>query len=218
MKLGHKSRSKHCSVHCDPLNSSIFLRGDITTKTPSLIEEAIQKILRGDPELSDWLFLFINSPGGDSDATSEILHLLDKYIDRLVTIASRDACSGAMLLAQRGTYRFATSPTDFLMHSVYEYPRKVEEDMTDRWHHLKLDEIYTDNAFQLTILTAHGYPDKTIRQLYHEKTIFGCKLARKLGLIDEILPADSPALLRQKALELIKTYRREDKKRRLSLH
>lgn len=214
-KMKPKSRSRNFNVGCDPLNNSIFLRGEITAKTPALVNKALQRILRGDPELLDWLFLFINSPGGLVNPTHDIWHLLENRSQRLITIADHNACSGAILLLQLGAYRFATPETDFLMHALYESPQQISGDIDDRWLLAKLEETLTDNAIQLIILTIHGQPYDAIKRLFHEKILFGSRLAKKLSLINDIIPAAHPALLRKKALEQIGRYRRLEKKRRL---
>lgn len=210
-KTRDKPKPSKPHVTWDVLNNSIFLRGKIRTSTLNLIKRALDRILAVDPYLSDWLFFFINSGGGDVDATDEILHLLNEYSPRLITIATKETCSGAILLSQTGSYRFATPHTVFLMHAMI-YGRQYVEDQTDRWHEAKLREIHTDNALQLAILTAHGRPYGKIKQMFHEKVTFGSRTAKQLNLINAILPAGSSARLRQNALKHIAQQRRIEKK------
>lgn len=205
-----KTRSGHLyHVKYNVRERAIYLRGEIKPCTAFLIDRAVKAILQDCRCGQKFIFFFIDSPGGDFDATMAIWQTFAPLSDQLVTIAHHRAYSGGILLLELGKLRLATVATTFLIHSAcVEVPWK-----NSYLNSAESLEIFNQSSIlnydQFKILTMHGGIASQILPMFSSKndTIFGVRKAIQLKLLDGVIKTNKLSKIKKSAFRKLGTLK-----------
>ncbi len=202
MRKRNRSRPSY-HVKYDVKERAIYLRGEIKARTSFLLDRAVKTIRQDCSCVQKPIFFFIDSPGGDFDATMAIWNTFTPFSDQLITIARHQAYSSGILLLQLGKLRLAISTTKFLVHSAWvEIPGK-----NPRFNSAEGLGIFNAsnimNYSQLAILTRHGSLASQILPMLsrQEDTFFGVKEAKQLKLLDGVIKTNKLSQIKSKTLK-----------------
>ena len=130
--------------------------------------------------------VYINSPGGDLFAASQIYTMLMEYKGSVTVKIDGVAASAASVIAMAGTPT-AMSPTSSMMiHNPWTVTIGNEEDLQASIEFLAEVKESIINAYELKT----GLPREKISELMTAETWMNAKKALELGFCDEILFTD----------------------------
>lgn len=158
---------------------STWFENDIT---PAMFRSELQKH-SGD------VTVFINSPGGDVFAASQIYTMLRNHPGKVTVKIDGIAASAASVVAMAGDETLI-SPTGMLMiHDpmTLAYGNKADMEQT-----ITMLEEVKESILNAYVQKSHQSRE-TLSQLMSEETWMNAEKALELGLVDGILFADSPA-------------------------
>ena len=158
---------------------STWFENDIT---PAMFRSELQKH-SGD------VTVFINSPGGDVFAASQIYTMLRNHPGKVTVKIDGIAASAASVVAMAGDETLI-SPTGMLMiHDpmTLAYGNKADMEQT-----ITMLEEVKESILNAYVQKSHQSRE-TLSQLTSEETWMNAEKALELGLVDGILFADSPA-------------------------
>jgi len=158
---------------------STWFENDIT---PAMFRSELQKH-SGD------VTVFINSPGGDVFAASQIYTMLRNHNGKITVKIDGIAASAASVVAMAGDETLI-SPTGMLMiHDpmTLAYGNKADMEQT-----ITMLEEVKESILNAYVQKSHQSRE-TLSQLMSEETWMNAEKALELGLVDGILFADSPA-------------------------
>lgn len=164
------------AIH-EPINNEIANR---------ILEEVLKaRSCRRDPNI----FLYINSPGGDVDAGYSIYESLRMSGKRVITYATNNVYSCAVLIYLAGEYRFAHNHSSFMIHEPYH--ETGDDRMTSKNYSRNLNELNEciDNFFSLICSRCNLTMPKLKKFLQKApdgEWYFRTDLAMKLGIVHEI--------------------------------
>ena len=169
--------------------SEMYLYGAIAESTwfeneitPAMFRSELQKH-SGD------VTVFINSPGGDVFAASQIYTMLRNHPGKVTVKIDGIAASAASVVAMAGDETLI-SPTGMLMiHDpmTLAYGNKADMEQT-----ITMLEEVKESILNAYVQKSHQSRE-TLSQLMSEETWMNAEKALELGLVDGILFADSPA-------------------------
>lgn len=162
---------------------TLYLNGEISNETwygdevtPKLFKD---ELIQGEGDITVW----INSPGGDCIAASQIYNMLKEYKGKVTVKIDGLAASAASVIAMAGT-DVLISPTGLMM---------IHNPMTiafgDKWEMEKaigmLSEVKESiiNAYELKT----GLSRSKISHLMDQESWFNAKKAVELGFADKIM-------------------------------
>jgi ATP-dependent Clp protease protease subunit len=132
--------------------------------------------------------VWINSPGGDFFAASQIYTMLKDYAGKVTVKVDGIAASAAAVIAMAGD-EVLMSPTGLLMiHNPSTFVWGEESDMQKGIEMLSEVKEAIINAFEAKT----GLPRKQIAQMMDAETWFSAGRAVELGFADEILYSEPP--------------------------
>ncbi len=132
--------------------------------------------------------VWVNSPGGDFFAASQIYTMLKEYSGQVLVKIDGIAASAAAVIAMAGD-RVLMSPTAMLMiHNPSTFVWGEESDMQKGIEMLSEVKEAIINAFEAKT----GLPRKQIAQMMDAETWFSANKAVELGFADEILYSEPP--------------------------
>ena len=132
--------------------------------------------------------VWINSPGGDFFAASQIYTMLKDYAGKVTVKVDGIAASAAAVIAMAGD-EVLMSPTGLLMiHNPSTFVWGEESDMQKGIEMLSEVKEAIINAFEAKT----GLPRKQIAQMMDAETWFSAGRAVELGFADEILYSEAP--------------------------
>lgn len=132
--------------------------------------------------------VYINSPGGDFFAASQIYTMLKDYSGQVLIKVDGIAASAAAVIAMAGDM-VCMSPTSMLMvHNPSTFVWGEESDMQKGIEMLSEVKEAIINAFEAKT----GLPRKQIAQMMDAETWFSANKAVELGFADEILYSEPP--------------------------
>jgi len=132
--------------------------------------------------------VYINSPGGDFFAASQIYTMLKEYGGQVLIKIDGIAASAAAVIAMAGNM-VCMSPTAMLMiHNPATFVWGEESDMQKGIEMLAEVKEAIINAFEAKT----GLPRKQIAQMMNAETWFSAGRAVELGFADEILYSEPP--------------------------
>ncbi|AGL03649.1 head maturation protease, ClpP-related [Desulfoscipio gibsoniae] len=132
--------------------------------------------------------VWVNSPGGDFFAASQIYTMLKEYSGQVLVKIDGIAASAAAVIAMAGD-RVLMSPTAMLMiHNPSTFVWGEESDMQKGIEMLSEVKEAIINAFEAKT----GLPRKQIAQMMDAETWFSANKAVDLGFADEILYSEPP--------------------------
>ncbi len=168
---------------------TLFLNGEISDETwfgdevtPGIFRDELES---GSGDVTVW----INSPGGDVFAASQIYSMLRDYKGAVNIRIDALAASAASVIAMAGD-KVSMNPTGLLMvHDPMMFAAGNTRDME------KAIDIL--NEVKETIINAYadktGLSRKKISELMSDETWMNARKAKDLGFIDEILFSDEAA-------------------------
>lgn len=131
--------------------------------------------------------VFINSPGGDVIAGSQIYTALKEHKGQVTVKVDGIAASAASVIAMAGDYVYM-SPTSFLMlHDPMTFAMGNENDMEQAKAVLRECKEGIINAYELKT----GLSRAKLSQLMSDETWMNARKAVELGFADKILYTDS---------------------------
>lgn len=150
--------------------------------TPALFRDELAKV-------SGNLTVWLNSPGGDVFAASQIYSMLKNHKGKVTVKIDGIAASAASVVAMAGDETLI-SPTGMLMiHDpmTLAYGNKADMEQT-----ITMLEEVKESILNAYVQKSHQSRE-TLSQLMSEETWMNAEKALELGLVDGILFADSPA-------------------------
>lgn len=150
--------------------------------TPALFRDELSKV-------SGNLTVWLNSPGGDVFAASQIYSMLKNHKGKVTVKIDGIAASAASVVAMAGDETLI-SPTGMLMiHDpmTLAYGNKADMEQT-----ITMLEEVKESILNAYVQKSHQSRE-TLSQLMSEETWMNAEKALELGLVDGILFADSPA-------------------------
>ena len=150
--------------------------------TPALFRDELSKV-------SGNLTVWLNSPGGDVFAASQIYSMLKNHKGKVTVKIDGIAASAASVVAMAGDETLI-SPTGMLMiHDpmTIAYGNKADMEQT-----ITMLEEVKESILNAYVQKSHQSRE-TLSQLMSEETWMNAEKALELGLVDGILFADSPA-------------------------
>ena len=150
--------------------------------TPALFRDELAKV-------SGNLTVWLNSPGGDVFAASQIYTMLRNHPGKVTVKIDGIAASAASVVAMAGDETLI-SPTGMLMiHDpmTLAYGNKADMEQT-----ITMLEEVKESILNAYVQKSHQSRE-TLSQLMSEETWMNAEKALELGLVDGILFADSPA-------------------------
>lgn len=181
--------AKH--VICGIENRFIFVKGYICPKTLLLVKIALRRLLKNN--FTKPIDFFISSEGGDSNVTWGIMNLISNSGVSINTIVVGVANSAAFLILQAGEKRFAIEDATMRFHKAVKTKRQVLDVL--KKHELNVDvlsdllnDLHLLDARQMVFFTYRGKPASEIARLFQENAQISAQMAKKLNLIDGILP------------------------------
>ena len=149
--------------------------------TPALFRDELAKV-------SGNLTVWLNSPGGDVFAASQIYSMLKSHKGKVTVKIDGIAASAASVVAMAGDETLI-SPTGMLMiHDpmTIAYGNKADMEQT-----ITMLEEVKESILNAYVQKSHQSRE-TLSQLMSEETWMNAEKALELGLVDGILFADSP--------------------------
>ena len=149
--------------------------------TPALFRDELSKV-------SGNLTVWLNSPGGDVFAASQIYSMLKSHKGKVTVKIDGIAASAASVVAMAGDETLI-SPTGMLMiHDpmTIAYGNKADMEQT-----ITMLEEVKESILNAYVQKSHQSRE-TLSQLMSEETWMNAEKALELGLVDGILFADSP--------------------------
>jgi ATP-dependent protease ClpP protease subunit len=125
--------------------------------------------------------------GGDFHAALGVKRLIEQYPGPVTTVIYHEAFSAGSYLSQFGDRRFITKKSTIRFdQAAYHWPKEKRFTARSVWEP-KYDLLLVD-AMQLLFLTARKQPITEIIQLFKAEASVDAKTAKKLGLVDKIIP------------------------------
>jgi len=164
-------------------NRIIFLAGDITERTASMIIMRLLYLqsIKKDQDVN----LYINSHGGLVDQTLAIYDTMQFMGCDLATYCIGQAASGAALILMAGTKgkRYILPNAKVMLHQPYGGIGGQAEDMR-----IQAEEILKNKQRLNEIIAEHtGQPVEKITEETERDRFMGADEAREYGIVDEIL-------------------------------
>ena len=150
--------------------------------TPALFRDELAKV-------SGNLTVWLNSPGGDVFAASQIYSMLKNHKGKVTVKIDGIAASAASVVAMAGDETLI-SPTGMLM--IHDPITLAYGNKTDMEQTITLLEEVKESILNAYVQKSHQSRE-TLSQLMSEETWMNAEKALELGLVDGILFADSPA-------------------------
>ena len=150
--------------------------------TPALFRDELSKV-------SGNLTVWLNSPGGDVFAASQIYSMLKNHKGKVTVKIDGIAASAASVVAMAGDETLI-SPTGMLM--IHDPMTLAYGNKTDMEQTITLLEEVKESILNAYVQKSHQSRE-TLSQLMSEETWMNAEKALELGLVDGILFADSPA-------------------------
>lgn len=133
--------------------------------------------------------VYINSPGGDVIAGSQIYTALKEHKGKVTVTIDGLAASAASVVAMAGDV-VQIAPTAYIMiHNAWSIAWGDAEELRDLAK--TLDEI--DAGIRMAYKLKTGMDDKTLDELMQADTWMNAESAKAYGFVDEILFVDTPA-------------------------
>ena len=150
--------------------------------TPALFRDELSKV-------SGNLTVWLNSPGGDVFAASQIYSMLKSHKGKVTVKIDGIAASAASVVAMAGDETLI-SPTGMLM--IHDPMTLAYGNKTDMEQTITLLEEVKESILNAYVQKSHQSRE-TLSQLMSEETWMNAEKALELGLVDGILFAESPA-------------------------
>ena len=150
--------------------------------TPALFRDELAKV-------SGNLTVWLNSPGGDVFAASQIYSMLKNHKGKVTVKIDGIAASAASVVAMAGDETLI-SPTGMLM--IHDPITLAYGNKTDMEQTITMLEEVKESILNAYVQKSHQSRE-TLSQLMSEETWMNAEKALELGLVDGILFADSPA-------------------------
>lgn len=150
--------------------------------TPALFRDELAKV-------SGNLTVWLNSPGGDVFAASQIYSMLKNHKGKVTVKIDGIAASAASVVAMAGDETLI-SPTGMLM--IHDPMTLAYGNKTDMEQTITMLEEVKESILNAYVQKSHQSRE-TLSQLMSEETWMNAEKALELGLVDGILFADSPA-------------------------
>ena len=150
--------------------------------TPALFRDELSKV-------SGNLTVWLNSPGGDVFAASQIYSMLKNHKGKVTVKIDGIAASAASVVAMAGDETLI-SPTGMLM--IHDPMTLAYGNKTDMEQTITMLEEVKESILNAYVQKSHQSRE-TLSQLMSEETWMNAEKALELGLVDGILFADSPA-------------------------
>ena len=151
--------------------------------TPAMFRE---ELFSGSGPVTIW----INSPGGDCFAASQIYTMLMDYKGPITVKIDGIAASAASVVAMAGTEVFISPTAMIMIHNPATLAFGDHEDMQKAIE--MLDEVKQSiiNAYELKT----GQPRKTLSKMMDEETWMNAMKALELGFVDGLLEVGLPEI------------------------
>jgi ATP-dependent Clp protease protease subunit len=131
--------------------------------------------------------VFIDSPGGNTNATLIIYAMLATSIAPVITIAGSRANSGAFIIFQAGHKRLMFPDSLLTFHwSEFEIKKSCEINII-RLRAMMMNLLMTNERLYRIIASRSKLPMKTVKEFFAAGKILTAKEAKKYNLTDEII-------------------------------
>jgi ATP-dependent protease ClpP protease subunit len=162
----------------------IFLNSQLSSIVAFHIEKAFSE-LRSENNAS--VYFIINSRGGDYYAALKIKSAIENSGLDVIIVVYGLALSGGMFLSQLCGNRLITAKSKLNFHmACHSFEKDVQFNAKELL--AKAQELLTIDAMQLDVFTKRGRPIKEIFRLFREDALLGSRKAKKLKLVNEIIP------------------------------
>ncbi len=131
--------------------------------------------------------IFIDSVGGDANATLVIHSMLYNSLAPAITVVGRKARSGAFIVFQAGRKRMMCRKSELAFHwSEFEMRKGYMLDL-DKLRAMADNLSATNKRFYRIIKSRTGLPMETVKKFFAEGKVLTAMEAKKFNLADEIL-------------------------------
>lgn len=131
--------------------------------------------------------VFIDSPGGDTNATLVIHAMLWNSLAPVITVVDRKARSGAFIIFQAGRKRLMSRDSQLGFHwCEFDIKKRCTFDVNKLRAMVKNLSVTNECLYRI-IEARTELPAETVRKFFAEGKILAAKEAKKYNLVDEII-------------------------------
>lgn len=165
---------------------NIFIQDAIANAT---VNQLLTAILQGDPDDPD-IVVYINSPGGEIDASYAMYDILRLSGKHIITFAVNEIFSCAIVIYLAGDERFATNYSNFMVHEPFhEYG--TDATVTKNQYQRNLKELSSATQEYLSLIsnrTKISVPKmkQYMAEAPQNEWFFKTKVAKKYGFVTKI--------------------------------
>lgn len=165
----------------------IWLDGAIDTRLPRLLHRALKAMNRKKNGRGKEIFLYVSGPGGNFEATTDMMIQIGDSASPVVIVAYGKLESGCFLMTQASPHRAATRNAKFTFHRTLDNfvqpgPDEAVEITADE-HIAFLKELLLLDSIQLQNFFRYGRPPRKIKKLFKTEATINFRQAKRLKLI-----------------------------------
>ncbi len=177
----------------------IIIQRKIDHGEASAFARALKRICQKDESAP--IGVFVSGEGGDIFACLQIYQLIHRSKTPIFTVARKKVSSGAFYIIQGGIKRFALKNTRLKFHNTVKSYESVTMNAKDL--RIYCEMLTRMDAMQILIFSERGRPIKKIDQLFQAEATLTAQEAKKLKLIDAILPQESASSTHRRAITML---------------